>query len=461
MYSYVQDFNNPHTINDNAIYSMYTDKHGNVWVGTYFGGVNVWLSNGKEFRYYGAGSAPNYLSGKAISQIIEDKSGNLWIGTEDAGLNYFDRGKQKFTHFKDGKGGLSYINIHALQFDHSNSLWIGSYTGGLNMWNKNEFRYFTKNSTDSTSLPSNTVYALFEDGFERLWVGTTNGLCVYQPQTNNFKKVKGTLGFSNVFDIIKDKDGYMWIGTHYNGLFVRKPTQKSFIQLNEFFEEDNIKLPTSINNVICAHDGSIWVGCENEGLYHINKTDWSITHFTTEHGLPDNTIYAIVEDDQQNLWLTTNNGVVCVIKETKSFRVYTTKDGLPTNQFNYKAAYKHSDGTIYLGSVDGMVAFKPENIRINNNLPDIKIVAFSLFGNHVLPNEIDNILTKPIYCTPEIKLSHNQSTFGFEFTAIDYTAPSANKFAFRLEGTETGWTEGSTFNKANYTNVPPGEWHME
>ncbi|MCT4647436.1 MAG: ATP-binding protein, partial [Carboxylicivirga sp.] len=459
MKSHLQDFNNPASINDNAVYTVYQDRQGNMWVGTYFGGINVYLNKGNHFKYYQAGPAPFYMSGKAVSQIIEDDKSNLWFGTEDGGINYFNTKDKHFTHYKSGANGLSYVNIHALEFDQDNQLWIGSYTGGLNKKIKGGYKWYQSNGVPG-DLPSNSIYGLHKDSEGILWIGTTAGLCWYRPESDNFVRANGALGHAFTYDIEEDEAGNLWVGTHYNGVNVRLKGQQEFIPIRDLITDTTVTLPNHVNELTVAHDGSLWIGSRYSGLYHLDKTNWSIKHYSKQGDLPDNNICSIVEDDQHHIWATTSKGMVRYMPETGRFRIFSTKDGLPVQQFNYKAGFKHSDGTIYMGLVNGLIAFHPRDIRFNNEKPEVKIVRMALLNEELKPDDQNGILSKPIYQTDSILLKYNQNMIDFQFAAMDYTAPSANKFAYKLDGFEEQWHEVGNDNKASYTNVPPGKYRF-
>ena len=135
--NYKQNYNDKYSLNDNAIYTIFKDKENNMLVGTYFGGLNIFLNSFLQFTYYDCGYSDKYLSGKAVRQIIGDKKGNLWIATEDGGLNYYNKKEKSFEYFKPQQTGncLSYHNVHSLLLDQKDNLWIGTYLGGLNKYN--------------------------------------------------------------------------------------------------------------------------------------------------------------------------------------------------------------------------------------------------------------------------------------------------------------------------------------
>ncbi len=454
---YLQDFNNSQSLNDNAIYSIYRDKQDNMWVGTFFGGVNVFLNSANHFHHYEAGAAPHALSGKALSQIIEDDNGNLWIGTEDAGLNYFDTKEEKFIHYtSSGEESLSYNNVHALCLGAYKKLWVGTYLGGLNVLSDNKFRHYKVNGQKGSIL-SNSIYGLLHYK-EKMWIGSIDGLFYFDDKTNSFGRFPGLVGRTGILCIHQGANKNIWIGSSNRGVFVKSPKRDTIYNLSDILKSKNQILPKYINYIHESVDGLIWIGTNKGGLFQYNPANNKIKQYTKKEGLPDQTIYAIVEDEENNLWMTSNNGLICFLRSENYFRVFTTKDGLPNNQFNFRSAYRHSNGKIYLGSIDGMIAFDPKKIRFNNKIPAVRITRFTLFNKVIKGKDASGILKEAIFNTKVIELENDQSVIGFEFAAIDYTSPQSNRFAYKMEGLEEKWNEVSNYNKANYSHLPPGDY---
>ncbi len=133
-----KDYNNFYSLSDNAVYSLYKDKQGGIWAGTYFGGADFYSAQNSVFEKYFPRSSPNSVKGNVIGDFCQDKNGNIWIGTEDAGINKLDPRTGLFQNFTpDGnKGSIAYTNIHGL-VTQGNELWIGTFQHGLDVMDIN------------------------------------------------------------------------------------------------------------------------------------------------------------------------------------------------------------------------------------------------------------------------------------------------------------------------------------
>ncbi len=459
---YQQDLQDKNALQDNAIYSICKDKQGNMWVGTFFSGVCVNLRYGNSFTHYIAGKSKNTLNGKALSQIVEDNKGNLWIGTEDGGLNYFDVKEQTFRHFSDeGGNSLSYRNVHALTIDKKSRLWIGTYLGGLNILDKGKFRLQSYEQDKPWNLPSNNIYSLCTDTRGKVWVGTMAGISYFDETTGNLVRPGGDANSGWCMSIINGNNNSLWAGMWGRGLFRSSKDNKSFKSVTGYINDSNIPIPENIISLEQTNDNLIWIGTTDNGLYSFDPATNKFKYIDALSTIPDNTIYSIIKENENKLWLTTNKGLVVYDRKKENYRLFTVGDGLPINQFNYKSGYMHSNGTIYLGTVEGMISFRPDKIVENTNIPEVKIVELLMFNKPVRASSKNSVLKTAIYEAKEIILKHNENSLGFRFALIDYTSPKNNSFAYRMKGLEEDWQEVGNQNQANYARIPHGTYTFE
>lgn len=453
----------PYSLSDNAIYSIYKDREGGIWVGTYFGGINYYPYQYTPFEKYYPIENRNQaytLIGRRIREFQLANDGRIWIGSEDGGLSLYDPQTDTFEHYlPNGKpGSISYNNIHGLLID-DNQLWIGTYNHGLDIMDlktKKVIRHYAK-TDEINSISDNSIFSIYKDHSGRVWIGTLYGLCYYNPETDNFTRVT-SLGNIFVNDILQTKDGSIWVGSLGSGLYQFNPNSNKWI----VFKNDP-QNPTSLahNKVISLFEDSkmtLWITTEGGGLCRYNPDKKNFTSFTTHEGLPNNVVYKMVEDDHSNLWFTTNQGIVSMNMNDYSIKQYSKSDGLLSNQFNYKSGIKDANGYIYFGGLDGFVAFNPTSFVPNKYSPPVYIVQFELFNTIVKPGDKDSPLKGAIEFTKEIELKYNQSTFSFSFAALSYVAPEKNQYAYMLEGFDHDWIHLEKAQKAGYSNIPPGKY---
>ncbi len=449
-----------YSLNDNAIYTIFKDKEHNMLIGTYFGGINIFPHSFRRFSYYDSGATNRQLSGRVVRQIIADKRNNLWIATEDGGLNYFDPIKGTFEHVtsKNNTNSLSYNNVHSLLLDNHDNLWIGTYLGGLNKYNlkTKKFEYYT---TDKyPDLFVNNIFSMIEDRDGDIWVGTTNGLSVLNPIENKITSFEPQIFRSMAIDnLIEDSQGNIWIATRSLGVFCYNKAMKN---LRHYYQKTDGKgLPDNFINYLFEDSrNDIWIGTHDGGLAKFDKKTEEFTTFTENDRLPSNTIFGIEEDNSGNLWISTNNGLSCYNIQRNYFTNYSISEGLPNKQFNYNSVYKAPDGMLYFGTIDGMIAFYPENMQVAENVAKVEFVDFKIFGKSIRPEDENSPLSKNIECVEEIPLNSEQAkSFTFDFTVPTISHSSSLFFAIKFD-TDKEWSFIGSQDHATFVNLPPGEY---
>ena len=196
------------------------------------------------------------------------------------------------------------------------------------------------------------------------------------------------------------------------------------------------------------------------GLCKFNKTNESFTTYTIEDGLPSNTIYAITESSSGNLWLSTNNGLSCLDINKLFFVNYSISEGLPNKQFNYNSVYRADDGLLYFGTINGMIAFYPENLQMHHNIAQVEFTDFKIYGKSVTPDTIGSPLNKNIEEADEIYLNSEQAkSFSFEFTVPTVSHPNSTFFAYKLD-TDREWNYIGNQNQLTYANLSEGKYTL-
>ncbi len=457
------------SLSNNSIRPIFQDARGSVWVGTYYGGVSVYDRHIPIFQNYAYSPYVSSLSYNVVSGILEDSRGNLWVGTEGGGLNYMDRAGHVFRQFRHDAadpGSLSHNHVKSLHLDQRGDLWVGTYHGGLNLLKQgsDRFRNIRHDPDVPNSLSHNNVYAIREDKEGNLWLGTYGGgLNLKKPGSDthfeSFRAEKtGRYHISSdlVRAVFIDSRGSLWVGTE-DGLNVRRPGEDHF-EVFRFSPDD----PRSIsgNVIISIFEDSrnrIWLGTYKNGLNLYDPGTRSFSRFSEREGLPGNNVFGILED-QQKLWLSTNNGICSFDPRTGHIRIYNSKDGIGGNEFSTGAYCRARDGQLIFGGTHGLTSFYPRSFSPSNYVPPIVFTDFRLFNEPVVPGK-KHVLEKPISVTDTIVLTHKQNIFTVEFSAINYVLPEKNKYAYRLKGLENQWNYVD-IPSATYTNLHAGTYTL-
>lgn len=444
-----------YSLSDNAIYALYKDREEGLWIGSYFGGVDYYPRQYTYFAKYYPKNIANSLHGKRVREFCRADDGTLWIGTEDGGLNHFNPKTKEFHFFEPSAG---FTNIHGLCMDGSH-LWVGTFSKGLRVIDTRTgvvLRTYTEGHTPH-SLNDNSIFSICRTSAGEIYLGTLFGLLRYNRTQDNFDRIPELNG-KFVYDIKEDSYGNLWLATYANGAYcydVSVRRWKNYV----FDAEDEKSLP--YDKVLSVFEDSyrqIWLTTQGGGFCLFHPDTETFTRYGLKDGLPNDVVYQIVEEDDRFLWLTTNNGLVRFDPKTMEMKVFSTANGLPTNQFNYRSGFKDEAGNIYLGSINGFVAFDPRTFAENRQVPAVAITDFLLFNKEVPVGETDSPLKSSITFSDKVVLTADQNSFSFRIAALSYQAPRMNKLMYKLEGFDEGWLTIGESPLVTYSNLGYGDY---
>ncbi|WP_421871564.1 hybrid sensor histidine kinase/response regulator transcription factor [Marinoscillum sp.] len=457
-----QDFSNPQTgLSDKAVYSIHRSREGIMWVGTYFGGVNMVRLRDKGFNKIMADGGKERLSGKAVSQISQVSDKELWIGTEDGGITIWDRQEHVFKYLRNqpGKNGLSVDNVHEIYKDSNGDVWIGTFLGGLNKYNHQSGRVEVYKSEGTNNFLNNMVYAVHRDAGQRLWVGTQAGLNLFDEQRQTYDlAMPETFAGKFVYEIYEDRNDGLWFCVNNLDSIYYLDNQNQLNKYHYITEGDEVSGSIGVISALEDRDGTMWFGTNNYGLLHFNPATQLFSNYTIEDGLPNNYVYGIIQEDSSNaLWISTNKGLSRFDPNTTTFFNFNISHGLPNNQFNFKSAFKDKSGTMYFGTINGLCYFHPDSLMVNTLAPEVYFSDLKLFNKSV-PVGAESLLSQSINATSTLELDYSQNVITLEFAAINYFSLGNNNYAYYLEGFEDDWNYVGNKKSATYTNLSPGAY---
>jgi signal transduction histidine kinase len=291
-----------------------------------------------------------------------------------------------------------------------------------------------------------------------LLMGTSNGAYAYHEKTNDFSPLPGIPEHLFVAAIIEDHEGTVWIGAHGSGVYYYNPlTEKNGHYEGNPSGADSIVLNT-LNAITEDHRHNIWFSTEGAGVYCLGPDRETFTHFTTATGLPSNFIFKVVEDNNNDMWVSTSKGLISLYQGKRPGTAYTRANGLLNDQFNYSSGFKDPEGRLYFGSVKGMVTFNPEDFVRSAFTPSVYITGFQVDNKELAIDKDSSFLKRSIIYTDEITLPYNHSSFSIDFAALSYASPEMTKYSYRMEGLDKEWTNLKANRKVYFTNLSPGKY---
>ena len=451
----------PFSIANDHIISMLADRSGTIWVGTLSQGINKANIYQKPFQHYQHHPfLPHSLSVNQVLSITEDKTGTVWIGTYGGGLNRFDRQTQTFTHYRhdpEDPRSLGDDNVSNILEDRQGNLWIAT-TDGNKPFSRLDpgtgtFESYSEGVYEK--LGEHGIFTIYEDKEGVLWLGTMEGVKSLDRKTGKITHFTHDppdgLSAPWVKTIIEDHQGNLWMGTD-KGLNKLDRKTGRFTQYKHDSNDDQSITSDEIKCIFQDSQKNLWIGTKGIGLCRFDYATESFEDFTQKRGLPDYTVYSILEDNSGNLWLGTDKGLSCFAPTRQSFTNYNASDGLQSNQFaiSYEigAHAKGRDGTLYFGGINGFNAFDPAKIQPNPYVPPVVITQFKLFDKLVPGNHEAKTMS----------FSHRENFFSFEFAALNFMNAEKNQYSYRLQNFDYDWIDSGTRRYASYTNLDPGRY---
>ncbi len=484
---YTYNPRNPYSISKNIIKSLYKDKTGIIWVGTNGGGINKFDPNRKQFNHIKKTLDPESLSYDKIRAMFEDSNGTLWVGTEGGGLNMLLKNPTNnlYTGYKNFTRTLKPFAITEIERDNRKILLIGAEDfPSLYQLDITEPAKVKNIDIQSGFNVKHSVFSIMEDRYKNIWIGTYRGgihRWAYYKNSKSYKKdilknnVNDPYSISNdiIRNIFEDSKGNIWFATG-NGLSKLKPEEAlkkdPKFEIYKNIQGDHNSLSHNyILSIYESKSGDLWFGTFGGGLnkYIPGKPSEASKFkvYSVSDGLPSNVIKGILEDNEGNLWLSTNQGLSKFNPKLEAFKNYDVNDGLQSNEFQELACVKRSNGEMLFGGVNGFNAFFPESITDNSFEANTILTNFSISNKEVGIGEKINgrvLLEKSINNTEKLHLKYHENSFSVEFAALHFAAPGKNKFAYMLEGFDSDWI----YTKANkrfatYTNLEHGDYTLK
>lgn len=447
------------SISQNDIRSMLIDNSKNIWVGTYGGGLNKISPKNIMFKHIKSGENPfKHINNNLVWSIFEDSREDLWVGTE-AGISRFIKKTKRYIYYNN-LSTLSFSNDPLFPMsiieDNNSNIWIGSDNGLFKyIRTENKFIKYIYDKANSNSISNNRISTLFYDSSNQLWIGTRKGLNRYNKKGNFIRYSQNNLN-KNIYTINEDHKRNLWFGISGKLIKLQINGEASSINLqNTKYRNIN---KNYIRFIFFPDKKTLWVGT-GAGILEFNLNNYKlIKQYTKKDGLLSNDLRGIARDNDNNIWISTINGISQYSKDSNSFNNYTNKDGIQSIEFNKSVYFQNKKGKIFFGGINGITTFYPKKAIHNTHKPQIYITKFKLFNKEVQISK-DSVLKKSILTSDKLVLKHNENFFTFEFSALDYTAPHKNMYKYKLKGIDRDWVSTNSENRtANYTNIPPGNY---
>lgn len=458
----------------NRVWSLFEDRSRVLWVGTYGGGLSKLDLAKKRFRLYRSVPGNTDSLGHDIVWSFFEEGDVLWIGTDAGGLDRFDRKTGRFIHYRHDAAdpmSLSHDTVRVVFVDRTGDHWVATNGGGLDRFDPatGRFTHYRHDPGDPSSLAHDELRSVMQARDGALYVGTFGGgLDRLDTKTGRFTHYrhdpKDSSSLSNDFArmVVEDRDDTLWVGTQGGGLNRLDSATGRFARFLNVPSD-----PTSLSNnyvfaVLLAKDGTLWLGTFGGGLCRLDRATGRFERWGVRDGLASDSVYAMLEDGDGRLWISTTNGLSRFDPKSRTFRNFDVRDGLQSNEFNGGAALRTSRGELIFGGIRGFNAFFPGEITSNPESPSVVLTDVRLLNRSLATGETYGgrvLLPRAAPWTESLRLAYDESFFSLEFAALHFSAPEKNRYLYRMEGFREEWIPVDASQRvASFTGLPPGRY---
>jgi signal transduction histidine kinase/DNA-binding NarL/FixJ family response regulator/sugar lactone lactonase YvrE len=455
---------NPFSLPTNHINCFYKDKQDIVWVGTSKRGLAYTSLNNIFFE------RDKQADLNDVSCIIEDKNGNLWLGSDGEGLVRVDYSENKKTHYTTKNGNIPSDLIICAFLDSKNRIWFGTFGGGAFYHDRNSFVNLEIKNKDIADLLKN-IRSIEEDADGNIWLGTIDkGLFCYNTNGNieHYNIDNTMLPTNSITDLHCESDQYLYIGTS-SGLCIMD-TKTRLLSNLKTNKKGTQQFPNKLINCIYRDSRNrLWIG-EQQGLHVFDSVLDSIFYLTTENGLSHNYIRGIEEDQNNNIWLTTNFGITNIVVVNDPARApifryyrYFDQDGIGDISFNLHSIFCNRKGEILMGGMGGYIKTTPASIHYPQANSKVIFTALKINNHQIEVGESLGknrvILPKNIQLAKEITLDYSDNNFSIDVSSMNYESLHKTRFAYRISD-DAKWTKMAG-NTIYFNKLPAGVYNIQ
>ena len=465
-----------------SFFDLLLDKDNILWLTSTTNGIFRIIFPKQQFNLFHLPPTNPSATDFSVKTMYQARNGDIWVATRQAEVYQLDRNK-KVKHIFSGKNNFI-GNVYHIMEDRKGNLWFSTKGNGLvkaEQTNSNTGYSFTRYVYDEknpSSISGDDVYYTFEDSRNRIWVGlfggglnlltSEKGKVTFKNKFNSFAHYPKYGLYMEIRNITEDKTGRIWVGTSdglmsFDGHF-RTPNQVDF----EIYRSDTSGSNIADNDIYVLYKDAasqIWISVFGGGLNKLERYDKETKRpvfksYSLKEGLKTDVIVSIIEDNNNALWLVTENALARFDKTKETCRNFDRYDGFLDIQMEQESAMKCQSGDLWFGNRMGILSFNPKKIETYNCDYKTFIVDFLVSNRDLSSFKGKPILRESIRYANSITLNHNQSTFVIEFAALNFYNQNRVSYKYILEGFEEEWHFNGKNRIASYPNIPPGKYHF-
>jgi len=457
----------------NDILSLFIDRRNLIWIGTNGSGINLYDPLQKKFeRLFSNSDALTVSIGNQIHGIEKDSFDTLWMAVTASGLVNYDLMTGELSRPLSGLQNKEDLDVYSLFIDSDNRLWAGGYSKLVLVDINTKLEIETNFYLEGLSIPNlKGVSQVYEDLNGEIWIVgimgmykvskidvSENRLEIWLDNLTSKLPKSYTDRLSSISQILDDQDGNIWVGGD-SGLLYYNVSKDSWQHFTYDEKNQHSLSHDSVHDIFKDSSNFIWIGTGN-GLNRVvrndsNKDEFYFERITTREGLPNNLVYGILEDRKQNLWFSTNLGLVEYSGKEASMKSYRQSDGISSDEFNTGSTFKDSEGRLYFGSINGITVVHPVGSRFNADATDLKFSGVKVGSREI------NAYNLSKSSNPKIVQRDDESSIKISIANIDFRKSDNQSYRYRLLGLDPNWSYLRKNREIFLTGLQEGEYLLE
>lgn len=445
------DGRNGNVLKGNGLYTLCRDRFGDLWAGSYSGGVDLAIPIEHTLEYI----THEYLNNQSlldncVSDVFQSRDGKIWYAT-DKGVSVYDSQTHSWHHGLYNKVALTICQTV------DGRVLVGTYGNGVYQVNS-DGSSMPAYSVSNGKLKSDYVFSLFTDSEGNLWIGCLDGDMTCFPSGKNIARGVGKTAFylpvNEVQCITESEDKRsIAVGTSHGCYLIDKQNPmhpRRFIYPEQYPDKD---INLFVNSMVYQNSSHVWIGTDGGGLYDYDLTTNKFRNYTTQESLPSNVVNGLIKGKNGKLWLSTDKGLA-FIYQGKVVNLNFFK-GLE-REYNRMSVACTSDGRMLFGSNDGVVALAPMFAKGLNYAAPLRIHRVEVEG--VERTDQWNETLFEMLQEGTLHLHHHENTLIVSFESINYQYQHDIQYQYYLEGYDRDWSKLSSYQLARFVNLPSGNY---
>jgi diguanylate cyclase (GGDEF)-like protein len=449
----------PKSLDDDTPWALQRDMDGDIWVATNRGVSRIDPNQHAIMTMFGVSSRKSGLSDNDVESVLPLPDGRLWLGLGSSGIDVLDPIAGRVAQYHDGLDTAG--KRHALGEVRGLAL---SPTGEVFLCTRTSLYRKTNDEAEPLQIPlpgEMSVRAATVSG-TTLWLGTLDD-GVWSLSLNSGARVRPYARSDRLTDprvsaILADAVDSLWVGT-LNGLNHIDLATGQVEHVMAGSDAAGAIAAPYVSTLLMDGKRRLWVGMQSGGISILEGagSERRVHHLGTAEGLPNLNVDKLLLSATGDIWAATDNGLAVIDAVSLKIRTLGRADGVAISSYWVNSGAAAADGTLVFGGVDGLTLIQPQHMTSSRHRPRIVVDETRLGGREVPWGQFAVESTAaPIVIRPDA------NSFSVEFSALDYSAPEKDRYAYRLEGYDSSWIDADwTHRTAAYTNLPPGHYVLQ